>query len=48
MANLPFTWKPLDHDAEAVGLLRNCLAKQKQTLGLTYPDPLSNSKALLK
>ncbi|CAG8283492.1 unnamed protein product [Penicillium nalgiovense] len=48
MANLAFTWKSSAHDAEAIGLLRDCLTKQKQTLGLNHPATLSNSETLLK
>jgi hypothetical protein len=48
MANLPLNWKPLDHDAEAVNLLRNCLAKQKQTLGLPIRTLYPHSEALLE
>jgi len=48
MANLAFTWKSSAHDAEAINLLRECLSKQKQTLGFNYPTTLSNSETLLK
>ena len=34
MANLAFTWKSSGRYGEAINLLRNCVAKQKQTLGL--------------
>ncbi|KAJ5612041.1 hypothetical protein N7510_005235 [Penicillium lagena] len=48
MANLAFTWKSSGQDAEAISLLRNCLAKQEQTLGLNNPETLANSEALAK
>lgn len=48
MANLAFTWKSSAHDAETINLLRECLSKQKQTLGFNYPTTLSNSETLLK
>jgi hypothetical protein len=48
MANLAFTWKSSGHDAEAISLLRNCLAKQKQILSLNHPNTLSNSATLLE
>jgi hypothetical protein len=48
MANLAFTWKYSGHDSEAINLLRSCLAKQKQLLGLSHPINLSNSKTLLE
>ncbi|KAJ6050177.1 hypothetical protein N7444_006893 [Penicillium canescens] len=48
MANLAFAWKSSGQDAEAINLLRNCLAKQKQTLGLNHPEILANSEALVK
>ena len=46
MANLAFTWKSSAHDAEAINLLRDCLTKQKQTLGLNHPTTLSTSETL--
>ena len=48
MANLAFTWKSSGHDAEAINLLRDCLAKQKQTHGLNHPITLYNSETLLE
>lgn len=48
MANLAFTWKFLGRNAEAVELLRTCLAKQKKILGLNHPSTLSNSEKLLE
>lgn len=47
MAHLAFIWKSAGHDAEAISLLRECLTKQKQTLGLNHPITLSNSVTLL-
>lgn len=48
IANLAFTYKSLAHDSEAIALLRKCLTKQKQILGLSYPITLSNSRILLE
>jgi hypothetical protein len=48
MVNLAFTWKSLGHHAEAISLLRNCLAKQTQIRGLYHPNPVYNSQTLLK
>ena len=48
MANLAFTWKSSAHNDETISLLRECLTKQKQTLGLSHPTTLSNSETLLE
>ncbi|PKY04549.1 hypothetical protein P168DRAFT_235885 [Aspergillus campestris IBT 28561] len=48
MANLALIWKSSAHNAEAIHLLRECLIKQKQTLGLNHPTTLSISEILLR
>ncbi|KAL4745969.1 hypothetical protein BDW72DRAFT_207750 [Aspergillus terricola var. indicus] len=48
MASLAFTWKSSGKDAEAINLLRDCLARQKQTIGPNHPNTISNSEALIK
>ncbi|KAJ6115370.1 hypothetical protein N7486_001148 [Penicillium sp. IBT 16267x] len=48
MENLAFTWKSSARHVEAINLLRECLTKQKQTLGLNHPTTSSNSETLLK
>jgi hypothetical protein len=47
MANLAFTCKSSGHNAQAIDLLRNCLAKQRQKLGLDHTLTLSTSRTLL-
>ena len=37
MANLAFTWEFLANDAEVINLLRRCLTKQEQRIGLDHP-----------
>ncbi|KAF4768554.1 hypothetical protein HAV15_002966 [Penicillium sp. str.  len=41
LGNLAFTWKSSSHDAEAIKLLQEYLAKQKETLGPKHPTTLS-------
>ncbi|RAL07856.1 uncharacterized protein BO97DRAFT_473365 [Aspergillus homomorphus CBS 101889] len=48
MADLAFTWKSSGHDDPALDLLRACLAKQRQILGLNHPVTVSNSQTLLE
>ncbi|KAL2782474.1 hypothetical protein BJX66DRAFT_320644 [Aspergillus keveii] len=48
MANLAFTWKSSGYNTRALGLLKDCLAKQNQVLGLNHPDTISNSQILLE
>ncbi|KAL6228890.1 hypothetical protein BDW75DRAFT_246232 [Aspergillus navahoensis] len=48
MANLAFTWKSSGHNTRALDLLRDCLAKQRQILGLNQPVYVSNSQTLLE
>lgn len=48
MANIAFTWKSSGRNAEAIELLRTCLGKREQILGLNHPDTLNTSSALLE
>ena len=48
MANLSLTWKSSGRNTEAIEILRSCLAKQEQILGMNRPDNLSNSETLLE
>ncbi|KAJ5610368.1 hypothetical protein N7510_007087 [Penicillium lagena] len=48
MANLAFTWKSSGHNTQAFDLLRDCLSKQKQILGLNHHHALSNSRTLME
>jgi hypothetical protein len=47
MANLAVTWKYSGYDDKAITLLRDCLTKQKQVLGLNHRTTVSNSERLL-
>jgi len=43
MVGLAFAWKSSGHGTQALNLLRDCLAKQKQILGLNHHQTLSRS-----
>lgn len=47
MAELASTFKSAGRRSEAIDLLRTCVAKQQQLLGLGHPDSISNSDTLL-
>lgn len=48
MTNLAFIWKSTGKTADAINLLKDCLAKQNRALGPNHPDARSNYKALLE
>jgi hypothetical protein len=48
MVNFALTWKSPGHDAEAINLLRDCLAKEKRILRQHHPNTSSNSETLLE
>ncbi|KAL2859775.1 P-loop containing nucleoside triphosphate hydrolase protein [Aspergillus lucknowensis] len=48
MGNLAFTWKYSGHNTRALGLLGDCLAKQRRILGPNHPDTVSNAQTLLE
>ncbi|KAA8647832.1 tetratricopeptide repeat protein [Aspergillus tanneri] len=48
IANLAATWKSSGKTADAINLLRDCLAKKKQAIGPNHPRAVPNSKTLLK
>jgi hypothetical protein len=47
MASLALTWKASGKTADAIDLLRDCLAKQKHTVGINHPHAVSNFETLL-
>jgi hypothetical protein len=48
MANLAFTWESTGRHAEAIDLLKICVAKQQKILGPAHPQAVFISKTLLK
>jgi len=46
IANLAFAWKSSGHNAQALRLLRNCVAKRKQKLSLNHPQKLNHPQTL--
>jgi hypothetical protein len=48
MANLAFTLESTSRHAEAIDLLRTCVAKQQRILGPAHPHTVSNSNTLLE
>jgi hypothetical protein len=47
IVNLAWTWKNLGKNTEAIDLLRDCLAKQKQIMGPNHRQTNSTSEILL-
>lgn len=48
MANLAFTWKSAGQQANAINLLRLCVAKQQLIIGRGHPNTVTNSNTLLE
>lgn len=46
MNNLAFTWKGHGQDAEAVGLMRDCVRLRERKLGADHPDFIPSLKPL--
>lgn len=46
MANLAFTWKSLERNKDAIGLMEKCFRLQKVRLGSDHPDTVSSLHTL--
>ena len=47
MNNLAFTWKRQGRGAKALNLMEECVQLQMHILGVSHPDTLSSSTALI-